>query len=79
MMRKRFAGVVLVTSVIAGVAAGVGASALTSDNPSAAPTARPTNEVDIGQTITATFRFPSGDVVAKFTVVQGNTDGTIAS
>lgn len=34
-------------------------------------------EVEVGQTITMTFRFPSGDVVAKFKVVQGNRDGTI--
>jgi hypothetical protein len=34
-------------------------------------------EVTVGQTITMTFRFPSGDVVGRFRVVQGNPDGTI--
>jgi hypothetical protein len=36
------------------------------------------SEVKIGQTITMTFRFPSGDVVARFKVVRGNPDGTVA-
>jgi hypothetical protein len=35
------------------------------------------SEVTAGQTITVTFRFPSGDVVGRFRVVQGNPDGTI--
>ena len=35
------------------------------------------SEVEVGQTVRTTFRFPSGDVVARFTVVQGNADGTI--
>lgn len=35
------------------------------------------SEVEVGQTIRVTFRFPSGDVVGKFKVVQGNADGTI--
>lgn len=37
------------------------------------------SDVTVGQTITMTFRFPSGDVVGKFKVVRGNPDGTIAS
>jgi hypothetical protein len=37
------------------------------------------SDVKVGQTIEVTFRFPSGDVVGRFTVVQGNADGTIAS
>jgi hypothetical protein len=36
-------------------------------------------EVTVGETYRVTFRFPSGDVVAKFKVVQGRADGTIAS
>lgn len=35
------------------------------------------SDVKVGQTVKVTFRFPSGDVVGKFKVVQGNTDGTI--
>lgn len=35
------------------------------------------SDVEVGQTIRMTFRFPSGDVVGRFTVVQGNADGTI--
>lgn len=34
-------------------------------------------DVTVGETIMVTMRFPSGDVVAPFTVVQGNADGTI--
>lgn len=34
-------------------------------------------DVEIGQTITMTFRFPSGDVVGTFEVVRGHPDGTI--
>ncbi|MET0931359.1 MAG: hypothetical protein ABWX74_17695 [Aeromicrobium sp.] len=37
------------------------------------------DDVEVGDRITVTFRFPSGDVVATFKVVQGNPDGTIAS
>ena len=36
------------------------------------------SEVSVGQTVTITFRFPSGDVVGRFKVVQGAADGTIA-
>jgi hypothetical protein len=36
-----------------------------------------TAEVKVGETVLVTIRFPSGDVVAPFRVVQGNTDGTI--
>jgi hypothetical protein len=36
------------------------------------------SEVAVGQTITMTFRFPSGDVVAMFKVVRGRADGTVA-
>lgn len=35
------------------------------------------SEVQVGQTVRMTFRFPSGDVVGKFKVVQGKADGTI--
>ncbi|AWB92285.1 hypothetical protein [Aeromicrobium chenweiae] len=35
------------------------------------------SDVEVGQTIIVTMRFPSGDVVTKFTVVQGKADGTI--
>lgn len=35
------------------------------------------SEVEVGRTVRITFRFPSGDVVAKFRVVQGKPDGTI--
>ena len=35
------------------------------------------SDVEIGETITITMRFPSGDVVTKFKVVQGRSDGTI--
>lgn len=34
-------------------------------------------DVTVGETITATIQYPSGDVIAKFTVVQGRADGTI--
>ncbi|MET0931360.1 MAG: hypothetical protein ABWX74_17700 [Aeromicrobium sp.] len=34
-------------------------------------------DVTVGETITVTFQYPSGDVVGRFTVVQGNPDGTI--
>lgn len=37
------------------------------------------SDVEIGEKITVTMRFPSGDVVTKFKVVQGRPDGTIAS
>jgi hypothetical protein len=37
------------------------------------------SDVEIGEKITVTMRFPSGDVVTKFKVVQGRADGTIAS
>lgn len=35
------------------------------------------SEVKVGQSVTVTMRFPSGDVVTRFTVVQGKADGTI--
>jgi hypothetical protein len=35
------------------------------------------DEVEVGQTVTVTMRFPSGDVVSRFKVVQGKADGTI--
>ncbi|MET0766225.1 MAG: hypothetical protein ABWY50_01135 [Aeromicrobium sp.] len=35
------------------------------------------SDVRVGQVITVTFQFPSGDVIAKATVVQGRPDGTI--
>ncbi|WP_209674649.1 hypothetical protein [Aeromicrobium fastidiosum] len=35
------------------------------------------SDVEVGETITVTMRFPSGDVVTKFKVVQGRSDGTI--
>ncbi|MFC5678464.1 hypothetical protein [Aeromicrobium endophyticum] len=35
------------------------------------------DEVEVGRTVQITFRFPSGDVVARFKVVQGKPDGTI--
>lgn len=34
-------------------------------------------DVTVGEKITVTMRFPSGDVVTKFKVVQGKPDGTI--
>lgn len=35
------------------------------------------SDVKVGKSIRVTFRFPSGDVVGKFEVVQGKADGTI--
>jgi hypothetical protein len=35
------------------------------------------SDVEVGQKITVTMRFPSGDVVTKFNVVQGRADGTV--
>lgn len=35
------------------------------------------SDVEVGETIRVTIRFPSGDVVGKFKVVQGKADGTI--
>lgn len=35
------------------------------------------DDVVVGETVDITFRFPSGDVTAKFKVVQGRSDGTI--
>ena len=34
-------------------------------------------DVVVGDTITATIQYPSGDVIARFAVVEGNADGTI--
>jgi hypothetical protein len=35
------------------------------------------SEVEVGRTVRITFRYPSGDVVGRFKVVQGKPDGTI--